>query len=945
MYQASSQYFEKSKDYVRKSRTKIVVGTKELDGAHYLKKYPIFSHSTSKMIGGFPLKEVSFTVINKNNEELDFINNEIKIYKGLVLNDSSVEWIPQGVFIASPENVETSPTTLEITVKATDKAVNTEILRIDNIVYPCSELNYIKDVVQQCGLELESESFPFPEHILNERPNYDETSTSCREIISRFAEERGCIAIMSRTGKVWIKPQTTSNLKIYNYQYKNIPSCEKEYGPIDAVALGHENMNDDIVYPSPEELPNPQCLWTINDNPFLDSVREERIEEVFDTISGMKLIPFQIESCLDNYCIDLNDIIEIQKKDGSWVSTTVLSYKTSNRLMCDISAEVQDKKMVNYNLAGSLKKELSKVQIDVDHINDQIIIIAEQVKQSGIPRYDTPPVDAKENDIYLNTSDDTIYVYQNGEWKPTSISPDMLDDYYTKEETSSRIELTTESINSSVINNTETINNIQSEVNQLKQTSSQLELSISKVGGINLIENSSWQNGFDKWLETIEKPLIIGESFPSNGESVFWHNTKDQDINLQNQTIHVTVGMYAIDFNPTTTEYIPLAVSLTDEEVLNLFHQNYISSVNETLNTSSYYLLNYVDSMISFPQYFNNRNIKGSIIHKPFNINSQAGDSLFFSVKMNGYINYGNIKILIHYLDGDYDIYSQPDSMDTIEQHILKSEELAITDLTDEFIKFEIPLDDNLEYSQLTVEFIMNDQRVIQSIYYSTPETYRTLVEKEYVYFEDDTNIYRSQFKDVNVTYVESEEEPTDKREDLFWYDLINQKMKRYIYQEKHEVGIFQGYELVLVNTDVTREDVQKGYQIRIYDRLVITGKLTSELMDVLGTGKMLKHELVCNISECMLSSQQSEWQPASGENFWGRDFKFSQDGISIISEENGYKRTIDADEDIAVNNKNEIIWSLTPDGILIKDLEVNKISQGHIVIVARDDGNYYYYV
>lgn len=905
MYNPSVNYLKKSQELVRTSKTKIVIGTKIYDGAYYIKNYPKFSHSNETMLGGFPSKTVEFSLYNRNKEEIDVLNNDIHIFKGIVLDDNTIEWIPQGVFNTSSENVNTSDSGYEISIKAQDKSLNTEIRRIDNLIYPCTDLEYIKDVLKQCGLELESEDFPFFDHVMKSQPNYNENTTFCRELISRFAEERGCIAIMSRTGKVLIKYPVKTNFKIYNYQYKKMPSCESQFGGIDAISLGKENMNDDIVYPSKEVLPVPKFLWSINDNPYLDLVRKDMLIEVYNTIKGMEIIPFSLEECLDNYCLDLNDIIDIQLKDGKWISTTILSYSTNNRLKCNIAASVQNKKLVNYKLAGSIKKEFNQVKIDVDHVNKEILMLAEKVEQSGIPRYEDAPTNPKEEDIYLNTKDNIIYIYKDGKWNATSIDPSTLENYWTKDETKSQIQMKSEEINSSVVKNNESLINVQKELSELKQTSNQLELNISKIGGINLIENSSWQNKFDKWLETKEKILIVGDTFPSHGESLFWYNTKEQQLTFINFTMIATVGMHSLNFNQTTTEFIPTKIELTKEQVYELFDKNYISSVVETKDTNSNYLLNLITNSYSLPS-FESRNIDWSIVHEPFNVKDKK--NLTLSVKLNGYINYGSVQILVHYLDGNYKEYSEETSLENLKSHILKTDTYTLNELTADFKKNEFELNlENIEFEQITVEFKINNQQVNQNWFFNSVSDYRTLEENEFVYFNNDKNVYKSVFKDVEITYIESETEPVDKKEEIFWYSLIEQKMKRYVYKEKHESGSFKGYELVLEDTDITKEDIQKGYKIRIYDRLAVTGKTTSDLIDDYGS-KYLPYELTCNISECMLSDQKAEWQPASGENFWGRNFKFSQDGISITNTENGYKRNIDADEDIAKKDRKSVV-------------------------------------
>lgn len=110
-----------------------------------------------------------------------------------------------------------------------------------------------------------------------------------------------------------------------------------------------------------------QYEWRIEDNPFVDLVRETIITDIVPFIIGRSIIPFEINDCIDDFYLDLNDTITI---DG--IKSNILSYETSTRIKANIKAPAQNITLSNYELAGGLKPKLDKVLLEVDHTKNQI---------------------------------------------------------------------------------------------------------------------------------------------------------------------------------------------------------------------------------------------------------------------------------------------------------------------------------------------------------------------------------------------------------------------------------------------------------------------------------------------------------------------------------------------------------------------------------------------
>ena len=366
MYSISENYKTACKDLSRQSRTKVVIDDVTYNGTKYIKDYPKFGQSSEKMIGGFPIKSVEFSLWIKEGN-IEVVDKEIKVYRGLII-DEKVEWILQGSFYAQANDITTSDTGEYIKIKAYDSAKRLgTIIYQDNNIYPILESDFIKDAALQAGLEIDESCFAFSDYILTQRPNIPK-NTNLRTIFSRYAEHRGAIALISRYNKIQIKKPTEIDFSYKFYEYKSL-SCEDIFGPIDQVSLGKENESNNIIYP---EGNNFNFVWNINNNPFLDLVRFDRNQEIFNQVKGINAIPFTLTSALDVFFLDINDVINIQKKDGTYLKATILSIDTENRLRCKLGAKVQTNTDIDYKLAGSVKDTLNELRFDVDYNKNKI---------------------------------------------------------------------------------------------------------------------------------------------------------------------------------------------------------------------------------------------------------------------------------------------------------------------------------------------------------------------------------------------------------------------------------------------------------------------------------------------------------------------------------------------------------------------------------------------
>ena len=391
MYIPSNNYKIASKKVCRVPKSKIIIDGVEYTGIKYVKDHPKIIHNSTKIIGEFTTKECSISIFNRDSN-LDLVGKDIEVYRGLIISDEIIEYVPQGVFEVKADSIKTNSTarTLELSVK--DKSTVFDCLYggEGNISYPCTLGEFVNEIITRHNIILETPNFPFSDFILEQQPNFDINSSTERELIAQAGELGGCKVQMSRTGGVRISKPYATGITIGRIDYKKLSSKEKQFGPINSVVLSRKNQtNNDIAYKDEESIAaNGLYEWKIYDNPYVDLIREEVIETVASNIIGMSVVPFELNDAIDSYCYDINDSINITDKEGNVFSSTILSIKSTSRIFTDLSAPVQIENKTNYKLAGSSKNKIEKIALDVDYNKkriDAVVQTQEDLSDSLVP--------------------------------------------------------------------------------------------------------------------------------------------------------------------------------------------------------------------------------------------------------------------------------------------------------------------------------------------------------------------------------------------------------------------------------------------------------------------------------------------------------------------------------------------------------------------------------
>lgn len=341
-----------------------------------------------------------------------------------------------------------------------------------------------------------------------------------RDILEDIAEATGTIMYFNENSQLTLKAVDTSTIAetLTTNEEMNL-TLETKWGELNSLALARDPQ-EDVILQQDETSIAANGLWEfrISNNLILDGDRETYIGDLFTALNGIEYYPFECETIGLGY-FEVGDTIQVTDTSSNTypVLITDIEIDLSGGLKETLKGVSPAKTSTDYDTAGIIGKTIRDTQIVVNKQDGEIEILNAQMETvATIPRQATAPESPELNDMWLNTMDYLIYMYDGIEWQPTAIKLDDLSDYYTKGEvesaistTADRINLSVESLETIVTDNTlaigeneEDIISAESNITQLQLDVDGLEVEVSGVGGSNLLQNSAGLKGtIEEWQE------------------------------------------------------------------------------------------------------------------------------------------------------------------------------------------------------------------------------------------------------------------------------------------------------------------------------------------------------------------------------------------------------------------------------------------------------------
>lgn len=841
---------------------------------------------------------------------LDLIDKNVYPQIGVKYADLSEEYINMGKYtISRPKDEQTANIT---EIKAYDGFGLLDEVYVCNINFDEVDENgekvtkyvsdFYVDVCNQLNLTPKTTTFLNSDIPVSGNPF---TNNETLRIVLQEVEKVACSFSeidydTNEIDLIWLSQSETPDYEFKITDYSTLEGGDIVYGPVNSLVIKDSQIEGENVTREDQSsiAENGETQITIEDSYFLytEALRTLAIDNIWNRVNGLTYTDCKITTLYGKPFLKCGMKIRVNVNDGRVFDTYVLKNQftydgTFKSIIESPALTKQETKMKN---TQDIKKYFRKVERTTDKIEGQLEDVIEQV-------------DGQNEKINQTIS--------------------------TVEETTSTV--------SEIKNQNETITTT---VSELQQKNDQLTMDFKRIGGINLLSNSSLQNEFADWQESLQKPYIEGPTEPSCDDTLVWlvsgttSNLNTHAFGSPTVFTYTTAhGWQPVSYDPITDE--------TRKYWVDNFNKFYYNNVVELSDTIAKYGVA-LNNKINYDT-FMSKGFRRSLIHVPQKI-IQGQREFNLSLKLKGYINYGKVKVTVYFLDGEFEQYnSDLTAYESYYEHIVQTNEFIIEKIENQ--TFNIALEDGVVANEVTVKVEYLDEWVWNLPSSSgTIDTWYSTKEGELIGFELtnlDDPVYQSVFQDGKVTYVESEEEPTTFQETVYWFNPMENKIYKPVWKTRKKAGTMeQEWYTEYEATDLTVEQIEEGINIRYFESFQNTGKTKADLDDIF----YLNFDGAVQFYEFILTygSISVEWEPKNGENYWDDNIKFGPDGIKMTNAVTGEVRIIDEDEDSAYGKNGEIRWQLTPTGGLVNDFEIKgKLKHGRKIEVPRDDGNAIYFI
>lgn len=390
----------------------------------------------------------------------DYLSKYINVGLGVVLPDTTTEFIDYGSFRVTSQEYNKANDTIKIKFfdKMYESLIAWDLDPIYDRTYPCTLKQLLEAICDRLGWTLKSTTFPNDGTTVNNDP-FTNVITTYREALDQIAEMAGSIIYFDVDNELVVTPIAKDTpLEELTPALMNTLTLEEKYGEINSVVLSRQPTEDNILEKNQTSIDaNGLTEIKIKNNRIADSDRETWITEIFSTLFELEFYPFSTTTNGLGY-FQIGDRIEVTDLNSVTREVVVMGFELKitgglkEKLFCDIP----DKNSTNYNTAGIINQRIRQTEIIVDKQKGEIIIINQDLNDSV---------------AQINLTTDTI----------------------------------TSSVNQAlqlIDQNQDDITDIRTDITTLQQTADALELAVEGIGGTNLLKNSVGLKGnLAEWQE------------------------------------------------------------------------------------------------------------------------------------------------------------------------------------------------------------------------------------------------------------------------------------------------------------------------------------------------------------------------------------------------------------------------------------------------------------
>lgn len=367
------------------------------------------SSSGSFDLGAAIMSKLTLTLNNASGKfnDVNFIGGQVNAVQiGVYLNETTVEWIPLGVF--DIDSVKYSGSAAEIT--AYDLLGRADRDLSESIVFPVKLGALLRRICADCGIPWNGDSFLHEEYVVNSPPQ----NATCRDVISYIAQLAGCYARMTREGHFelgwyghhmppwgvedWLDggilldmasgdiadgkdflDYSDSDIEGGNYSdrlFCQVSNPKSLSGDKALTVTGVRYIEGDSQQNSLDKNGNEiitsvkgnaylcgtdEYVFDLSENPLLQHDIPSVLAALGEKLIGESFSPLTI-TCMSNPAFEAGDIIHVTDRKGNdytaYINVCAYKFGAPQSLSCDAESAAENKS-VHYSAVSRLEKKMN----------------------------------------------------------------------------------------------------------------------------------------------------------------------------------------------------------------------------------------------------------------------------------------------------------------------------------------------------------------------------------------------------------------------------------------------------------------------------------------------------------------------------------------------------------------------------------------------------------
>ena len=918
----------------------------------------------NEIIGSVYSKKITSNILDSNELELE--NKRINTQIGVKYDDDSIEMINMGeCTVERPKDEQTANTGQiiaydDLNSKLEEKYVcgidyqqGTKTLK-DLYIDLCSQLGLTPK-----NLDFDNNTIPIVDNPFTNGEKNRVVLQTIEKVSGTFSD------IDNDTNEIdlcWLSNSVEPDYTFYRNDYTTLEGGKIVYGPINCLIIKNSQIDDENVTIKDDEsiALNGEHSLIISEDYILHNaeLRQLAINAIWNKVHNLTYVDCKLTTLYGKPFLKLGNKIRVYKTDTEYFDTYVLLHQFTydGSFESIIQSPALTEQEIKTKQKISLREALKNTEVEV---NKQKQTITALVQETSENTEKTSQLQLQSDEINQKIEDSQYYIDENGNKKTISGS-----------------------------------------INELKSTAEEFNLNLQKIGGLNLMKNSSGQNGTIGYKSRMLKPYVefqtwdefnnyislgskvyqiytcfihvVGET--TDSERDCWYGLYYTEgfsksyyfeqvvrngnfiypdkYNKYMDILYDNLFMF-VEQNYTNSSSFKTFLEKYTDEYTNITPNIFTSISNDiiennTISKSAFLLTPTVRDMYTT---MNEDKIYGESFTMPKNTNK-----LYFSVKSKIDGLCGRARLTMYQLNDKMEnIQNNLNVYDSYENHIANISFINIPDNIlneDNFIEYKV----EMEISDRCVEILpcfsignnfVNDGPYVNFINpilnpitrFYWKKVWETIDEVSAYYTYRSTHIKKKLQFFESTTLPEISDTP-DFTQLWLCTNEIEGYIKDRLYTPQYELD--SNGEIISktwVQTDYTKEQIERGIEIIMFDNwtyVYSAGAVESATP---------RPDMKFIIADCMVSATDTSWQPASGENYWGKNIKISGDkGIYIYNTIDGYNRIIDEKQDIAKDKNGNTTWELTGKGMKTKRAECESIRLPKLEILCTNDSTAFYY-